>query len=81
MAKSGEITWLGSIDNLGRYEEAIELFQLALDSDFKNFGEDHPKGGPKKNNLGGGISGWADMRKRSKKLYKLLDSDLLIIFG
>ena len=45
MWPSEEITWGMVYKNLGRYEEAVELYQLALESDLKNFGEDHPKCG------------------------------------
>ena len=35
----------------GRYEEAIELFELALQSDLKSFGEGHPTVARTRNNL------------------------------
>ena len=45
---------LGSIlHDLGQYAKAIEYYQLALASDLKAYGEDHPQVAIRRNNLGG----------------------------
>ena len=41
------------MESLGQYDKAIEYYELALASDLKTYGEDHPKVAIDRNNLGG----------------------------
>ncbi len=45
--KAGEVNY-----TLANYQEAIEYFELALSSDLKTVGEDHPDVAVRRNNLG-----------------------------
>ncbi|OJA03424.1 hypothetical protein BGC33_03755, partial [Bathymodiolus thermophilus thioautotrophic gill symbiont] len=68
---------LGFIYNiLGKYKKAIKYYELALKSNLKTYGEDHPKVAISRNNLG---FAWNSLGKHKKaiKYYELaLKSDL-----
>ncbi|OJA03430.1 tetratricopeptide repeat protein, partial [Bathymodiolus thermophilus thioautotrophic gill symbiont] len=57
---------LGFIYNiLGKYKEAFKYYELALKSDLKTYGEDHPKVAISRNNLG---SAWESLEKHKKAI-------------
>ncbi len=68
---------LGSIlHELGRYEKAIEYYKLALNSDLKTYGEDHPSVATEHNNLGGAYQSLGQYDKAIEYFKLALTSDL-----
>lgn len=68
---------LGSIlYDLGQYDKVIEYFQLALASDLKSFGEDHPDVARDRNNLGGAYDSLGEYTKAIEYFQLSLASDL-----
>ncbi|MDB4837102.1 tetratricopeptide repeat protein, partial [Marinomonas sp.] len=55
---------LGSAyESLGDYPKAIEYLELALASDLKTYGEDHPSVATRRNNLGSAYDSLGDYPK------------------
>ena len=65
---------------LGRYEKAIEYYELALASDLKTYGENHPSVARDRNNLG---VAWHDLGQYEKAIeyYELALANNLKTYG
>ncbi len=64
------------LDTLGRYDEAIDFFEKALNSDLKTLGEDHPQVAIYRNNLGATWKSKGEYDKAIEYYEKALASDL-----
>ena len=60
----------------GEYDKAIEYYEMALKSDLKNFGENHPKVATRWNNLGEAWRAKGEYDKAIDYYEKALNSDL-----
>jgi len=71
----------GSLSHdLGEYDKAIEYYELALESDLKTFGPDHPNVAMRRNNIGGA---WDSKGEYDKAIeyYELALASNLKTFG
>lgn len=58
---------------LANYAKAIEFYQLALDSDLKTHGEEHPSVARDRNNLGGAYTALGQYEKAIEQLELALE--------